>query len=470
MLAAIATLPRDARAATALLFITTTTEVYANDRIQYYDVMATATQLTVLCMHAAPLILLRLILPPGIHVYAIGCVWIGWSLRCRKLRGRTWSGAILVIEFAVLLALPMSQRLLNALHLLQGLIVVGFWVAMCFASQAPSFSFLPLDRHLYRGWRHMVSDAEAAGHLLHNVVGHGVLQAAFAVALAPHIESQETWPSRQCLLDCNLLLAVYAITALLAAAIIPPHVIPYTGLDEASGVCMPCVPRLCHDWRLALRGACVRELRFYRAFHTTAANWWLHFLAVPIAWASWLVLLTVAGGSWRLAWVLQAGVALVTLAGLHAPASAAAQLLLAALAESIVDGLGGFRALVAAAISWTVSWVLQVDAGHWRLEKNQPGMATVLTPLSIIISVPMAWQPRGDADAGTGRQTQPGAEGDGLLKTDHERRRQRASPRRRRAGSAGVPIVAENGERAASPAARRRASRSTASLASLSKN
>lgn len=431
----------DALFATALLFITTTTEIFANDRIAFYDVMSTALQLTVVCMHAAPIIMLRLLLPQG-QLYVAGCAWMGWSLCCRrgKLSGRTWSGAILAIEIAVLLVLPTtSHRMLCALHLLQGMIVGGFWVAMCFASHLPNFSFLPLDRHLYRGWRHMLHDAEARSHLVHNVIGHGVLQAAFAVALAPHITHAQG--STQALLDCLLLLAAYAVTALLAAAMIPPHVIVYTGLDAASGVCMPSVPRHCRAGLQKLRGACARELRFYRAYHTNRTNWLLHVVAVPIEWASWLVLLAVVSRSWRLHWALQAGVALVTLAGLHALVSAAAQLLLALAADSVVDAMGPFYALAAAAVAWTASWALQVGVGHWMIEQNQPGMATALTPLSIVISVPMAWQPC----IGYERRAQ-GGRAEGIPKA--ERRDRKASPRRRTSpGPAKGPILEGAGSR-----------------------
>ena len=63
-----------------------------------------------------------------------------------------------------------------------------------------------------------------------------------------------------------------------------------------------------------LRDSCTRELRFYQQYHTNAANWWLHAMAVPVEWTCWLVAVALLGGHLALPWLpwlVQGAVAIV---------------------------------------------------------------------------------------------------------------------------------------------------------------
>jgi len=151
------------------------------------------------------------------------------------------------------------------------------------------------------------------------------------------------------------------------------------------------------DALLRLEAAASAELSFYRAHHRNRLNWWLHACAVPVEWTSWLILVRLV--AWWLPYVLQSWIALLVLAATRSMVLAGAQIPLAALSDCAVrvcGVCGGAHVLAAAAICWLVSWMVQVGIGHWLVERNQPGMATSLTALSVLLSVSMAWDSRAE--------------------------------------------------------------------------
>lgn len=247
----------------ALLLITTRYIRYV-ESIHFYDELANAWQFTLWSMHAAPLIALRLFLTPPrrdttastlrhfyrallvdgssppqpiafseqerhIIVLMLGVAWIVLSWCCRRRRIDTpWHVSFVGIEAMALVAdgsTCLSERWLSAAFLCQLVIVVGFWAAMVLASFSTSFSFLPLDRHLHRGWRHVVASSEARKRVLHDMVGHGLMQATFARILQQHLAwSSDTFGGRptrftDSFLDAARLISIYCAVVVLTAAV-----------------------------------------------------------------------------------------------------------------------------------------------------------------------------------------------------------------------------------------------------------
>lgn len=197
--------------------------------IDFYARLSTAWQLTLWSMHAAPIIAMRLVLRTR-AARAGGMCWMVASCALRRCRvSEPWSLSFVVIEGAAL-AMPLTSWLLGALLLLQVVIVVGFWAGMFAAACSDKFSFLPLDRHLHRGLRHMLTSAEAQRRLLHDLTGHGFQQALFA----RHIlrAGPALWPPGLAQArDAAALVAAYALIVLAFAALLPPHRLPYVNID-----------------------------------------------------------------------------------------------------------------------------------------------------------------------------------------------------------------------------------------------
>ena len=210
------------------------------DNIRFYDACATAWQLTLWSMHAAPIVAFRLHMAddgpwPSSHVLVSGVAWLLISLRCRRLESisNAWSRSFIFIELSALL-MPLSPRFLSALLLLQCIIVGGFWLGMAVASFSATFTFLPLDRHLHRGLRHMLTSREAQRRLAHDLGGHGLQQGLFASALHAHVGT--AWPpTAATMVDTVGLMAAYAAIVLLTCWICPPHVLPYVNLPLRGG-------------------------------------------------------------------------------------------------------------------------------------------------------------------------------------------------------------------------------------------
>ena len=192
--------------------------------IGFYDRMHTAWQLTIWSMHAAPVVALRLSTLSSVQFTCGVITWVALSLRCRRQAAQPWSASFVVIELAAALV-PLTPQLLGALLLLQAVIVVGFWMGMLVAARSESFSFLPLDRDLHRGWRHMLTSRQAQRRLVHDLGGHGLQQALFASALWTHASM-----TGAVIGDAVALVGGYAAIVVTAAAAFPPHELPYLKL------------------------------------------------------------------------------------------------------------------------------------------------------------------------------------------------------------------------------------------------
>ena len=193
----------------------------------FYDTMAGAFQLTLFSMHAAPIIAMRLALATIFQPWfqallapTVGASWIVFSLHCRKWKMDPWSCSFIACETIALFA-TLTESRLGGLLFLQPIIIVGFWIGMAVASMSPTFSFLPLDRHLHRGWRHMLASRDAQARLLHDIGGHGLQQILFAWSL-----SVDAGVAAQ-LTGALWLFVTYAGVVFLTASMVPPHVLPY---------------------------------------------------------------------------------------------------------------------------------------------------------------------------------------------------------------------------------------------------
>ena len=215
----------------SLLFVTS---LFVAHPDQTYDSLEEAWQLTFFSLHAAPIIALRLWLGPDASVslsMLLGAFWILWSfcMRARRTsRGFScntcvWSLSMCVIETAALLT-PLGVLPLAGLLLLQVAIVVGFWAGIVAASCSASFSFLPLDRHLRRGVRFMLTDAKARHDLAKDLAGHCVLQLLFGSVLRDVMpEILVAWAYAECL----FIVSAYVTLVVWVAAFVPPHHLPY---------------------------------------------------------------------------------------------------------------------------------------------------------------------------------------------------------------------------------------------------
>jgi|MDSY01.2.fsa_nt_gb uncharacterized membrane protein YGL010W len=137
------------------------------------------------------------------------------------------------------------------------------------------------------------------------------------------------------------------------------------------------------------------ELSFYQRFHRHPVNWRIHAVAVPLEWFGWLLALGLAPRR-LLHWPFGVSVgvyhALVVRPAGLAVASFLAQIAMAVCVDRVVAAISGAWHVLAIAVTiHASSWAVQVLVGHYRVEKNKPGLATQLTLNSVLLSVPMAW-------------------------------------------------------------------------------
>ena len=84
------------------------------------------------------------------------------------------------------------------------------------------FSFVPMDRHLNKGLRHLLDSPAARRCFLHEFLSHCVAQLVFADLLRRRASS---W--RGALAGAAAIQVVYALLVLGTAMLVPPHALPY---------------------------------------------------------------------------------------------------------------------------------------------------------------------------------------------------------------------------------------------------
>lgn len=133
------------------------------------------------------------------------------------------------------------------------------------------------------------------------------------------------------------------------------------------------------------------ELRLYRKYHKHPVNWWIHFIAVPVEWSSWLIILS----SFKCQWIVATITAIyyLYLDSELSKCAALAQFAFAFVASKVYAYFDNyFHAILFAIILQLVSWTLQIGIGHKLIEKNDPSMVgEELTLNSIVLSPILAW-------------------------------------------------------------------------------
>lgn len=117
---------------------------------------------------------------------------------------------------------------LPAIALLQLVIASVAWAGMILASCFDDFSFVPMDRHLHKGWRHFRRSAAAQRCFVHEFSSHCVAQLVFADLLRRQLPAMEGGKTAWAAIYGALLIqAFYALIVLTAAVLISPHALPY---------------------------------------------------------------------------------------------------------------------------------------------------------------------------------------------------------------------------------------------------
>ncbi|CAK8991258.1 Uncharacterized protein SCF082_LOCUS2583 [Durusdinium trenchii] len=110
--------------------------------------------------------------------------------------------------------------------LLQLVIASVAWSGMLLASCFDDFSFVPMDRHLNRGWRYFRSSLAAQRCFAHEFSSHCIAQLVFADALR-RAQTSPSWCWSSAIHGAVVIQAFYATLVLVAAILIPPHALPY---------------------------------------------------------------------------------------------------------------------------------------------------------------------------------------------------------------------------------------------------
>ncbi|CAE8611590.1 unnamed protein product [Polarella glacialis] len=184
-----------------------------------------AWQLTIMSLHVAPIISIQTLGLPSLTRHAACFAWSFTSWACRNCEASLFSLGLLVLELLACLALPKEPDILGAMLALQILIAVVAWGAMLAASCFAGFSFAPLDRHMNKGFCHMLNSSAARRCFLHEFVSHFVAQATFADLLRRQMErSPDPWLASK---TASMALVWYGSLLLGTAALLPPHQLPY---------------------------------------------------------------------------------------------------------------------------------------------------------------------------------------------------------------------------------------------------
>lgn len=185
--------------------------------------------LTVCSLHAAPIVTMRVVLQEE-AVPWVWCLCLGWSilsLRSRRWNRSLFSASFVAMEISLAIAVDPASSFVCAFMLLQPAIVVSFWFFIVLAAVSRRFTFLKLDLHLRRGVRHVWHSREALACVRTELVGHLLLQALCGASLWPYTSQV----SAAAFCDVALFGLAYVLAVLAAAAVLPPHKLPY-GLGQ----------------------------------------------------------------------------------------------------------------------------------------------------------------------------------------------------------------------------------------------
>lgn len=245
--------------ATAVLFANVYNYRFMHAIGLYNSIMS--WQLTIFSLHVAPIVTIRCL---GFlrWIELTACTaWILFAWCLRRRQRSLWSLFFLVLE-SIVATCTLLPEFLDALTVLQAVVIAGFWSGVGIASCSRDFTFLPLDRHLRLGFSHVARSPKARRCLLHEMVGHFLSQAAFAGLMLLRFSH---WPHFPTILPLVVqLVAAYILCVVLVAAVVPPHEMPYN---------VGCVPA-CLRWPLAMPAWLVGEGAVVR-LDKLALPWWM---------------------------------------------------------------------------------------------------------------------------------------------------------------------------------------------------
>lgn len=206
----------------ALLWIGWYTYRFLDGAGLYSNIMS--WQLTIWALHATPIFALRLLdVPQPFELLTCVC-WAAFAWRCRSWQKSLFSLSFLVVE-ALAAVVELDPRVLGVMCSLQAIIATVAWGGILAASCTESVTFVPMDRHLHLGLRHLLRSPGARRCLCHELLSHCIAQALLGVLLWRRLGAPPA--ARGLLPDLLGAIAAYALCVLAAASALPPHELPY---------------------------------------------------------------------------------------------------------------------------------------------------------------------------------------------------------------------------------------------------
>lgn len=200
-------------------------------------------QLTIFSLHAAPVVALRSVSLGGAVELPLCLGWmlLSWLLRRRQVS--LFSLGFFIVE-GIAGTCASSPRVLGAYLVVQVVIATVAWGGMLAASCSSEVTFVPMDRHLHLGARHLLTSPAARRCLAHELASHLVAQLAMAALLWARLGGLP--PLWATLPDVALALAAYAGVVLGVSGCVPPHELPYNlgALPAFARLALPLPPWL----------------------------------------------------------------------------------------------------------------------------------------------------------------------------------------------------------------------------------
>lgn len=188
-------------------------------------------QFTIMSLHIAPVVSLKQLGLASTAEFLVFAALVSASWTARNFNMSIFSVVMLQLEIGAYLCDDVPW--LPAIALLQLVIASVAWAGMILASCFEDFSFVPMDRHLHKGWRHFRRSAAARRCFVHEFSSHCVAQLVFADLLRRRLPAAQmdghgghgAWAAA--IYGALVIQAFYASMVLTAAMLISPHALPY---------------------------------------------------------------------------------------------------------------------------------------------------------------------------------------------------------------------------------------------------
>lgn len=178
-------------------------------------------QFTIMSLHIAPVVSMKQLGLSSTTEFLLFAALVIASWTVRNFNMSIFSVVMMQLEIGAYLCDIVPW--LPAIALLQLVIASVAWAGMILASCFDDFSFVPMDRHLHKGWRHFRRSAAARRCFAHEFSSHCVAQLVFADLLCRH----PAMDGHGAIYGALVIQAFYALMVLTAAVLISPHALPY---------------------------------------------------------------------------------------------------------------------------------------------------------------------------------------------------------------------------------------------------